>query len=129
MIMIKVMNTPISDYGSHHSGPACTIAGSLTLMPCFEFLQFHICICYDEVKKNAYHKKRSNVLHVFHSFFFRLSGCNLSERSCEALASVVSSQSSSVRKLDLSNNNLQDSGVKLLAVQLENANCKVETFR
>ncbi|XP_036943721.1 NACHT, LRR and PYD domains-containing protein 12-like isoform X2 [Acanthopagrus latus] len=60
---------------------------------------------------------------------FLLSGCNLSERSCEALASVVSSQSSSVRKLDLSNNNLQDSGVKLLAVQLENANCKVETFR
>ncbi|XP_034721221.1 protein NLRC3-like, partial [Etheostoma cragini] len=31
-----------------------------------------------------------------------LSGCNLSERSCEALSSVLSSQSSSLRELDLS---------------------------
>ncbi|XP_071399643.1 NACHT, LRR and PYD domains-containing protein 12-like [Centroberyx affinis] len=49
----------------------------------------------------------------------RLSGCNLSERSCEALASVLSSQSSSLRELDLSNNNLKDSGVKLLSAGLE----------
>ncbi|XP_034555713.1 NACHT, LRR and PYD domains-containing protein 3-like [Notolabrus celidotus] len=58
-----------------------------------------------------------------------LSGCDLSERSCEALSSVLSSQSSSLRELDLSNNELQDSGVDLLCAGLQSPNCKVESLR
>uniref|UniRef100_A0A669C833 B30.2/SPRY domain-containing protein n=1 Tax=Oreochromis niloticus TaxID=8128 RepID=A0A669C833_ORENI len=58
-----------------------------------------------------------------------LSGCNLSERSCEALSSVLSSQSSSLRVLDLSNSDLQDSGVKLLSAGLKSSHCAVETLR
>ncbi|KAM9307356.1 protein NLRC3-like isoform 2-T4 [Pholidichthys leucotaenia] len=57
-----------------------------------------------------------------------LSSCNLSERSCEALSSVLSSQSSSLRDLDLSNNDPKDSGVKILAAGLQSPHCRLETL-
>lgn len=69
-----------------------------------------------------------NVLCMFF-YNFSLKGCNLSGGSCEALASVLSSRSSCLRKLDLSNNDLLYSGVKLLSEGLKSENCALETLR
>ncbi|XP_076608825.1 NACHT, LRR and PYD domains-containing protein 12-like [Chaetodon auriga] len=58
-----------------------------------------------------------------------LDECELSHLSCEALASVLSSKSSSLRELDLSHNNLNRSGVLLLSVGLASSHCRLENLR
>ncbi|XP_026013354.1 uncharacterized protein LOC101480339 [Maylandia zebra] len=58
-----------------------------------------------------------------------LSECFLSERSCEALSTVLSSQSSRLKQLELGNNDLQHSGVQLLSVGLKSQHCTLETLR
>ncbi|KAF4073544.1 hypothetical protein AMELA_G00244420 [Ameiurus melas] len=55
--------------------------------------------------------------------------CNLKQKGCAALASILSSESSSLRELDLSWNKFTDSGVKSLSTGLENPHCKLETLR
>ncbi|XP_053534232.1 uncharacterized protein LOC108264148 isoform X10 [Ictalurus punctatus] len=58
-----------------------------------------------------------------------LSECNLTERSCSALHTVLSSESSKLTEVDLSSNTLEDSGVKLLCAGLKSPNCKLEKLR
>ncbi|XP_073729027.1 protein NLRC3-like [Misgurnus anguillicaudatus] len=58
-----------------------------------------------------------------------LSFCNLTDKSCSSLASVLSSNSSSLRELKLDNNKLQDSGVKILSDGLNNTNCKLKSLQ
>ncbi|XP_053710323.1 NLR family CARD domain-containing protein 3-like [Synchiropus splendidus] len=54
--------------------------------------------------------------------------CELSERSCPPLSSVLSSPSSSLTQLDLSENDLQDAGVELLSAGLKSPHCHLETL-
>ncbi|XP_036070504.1 NLR family CARD domain-containing protein 3 isoform X3 [Oryzias melastigma] len=56
-----------------------------------------------------------------------LSGCNLSKKSCKKLSTLIST--SSLKELDLSNNNLTDKGVKLLSEGLQSPHCGLEVLR
>ncbi|XP_048103435.1 NACHT, LRR and PYD domains-containing protein 12-like [Alosa alosa] len=58
----------------------------------------------------------------------RLAECKLSEKSCGILAAVLQSPNS-LTELDLSHNDLGDSGVQLLSKGLSSPNCKLQTLR
>ncbi|XP_026015985.1 NLR family CARD domain-containing protein 3-like isoform X2 [Astatotilapia calliptera] len=59
----------------------------------------------------------------------RLTRCGLSGTHCEVVASALKSNPSHLTELEMSNNKLQDSAVKLLCAGLESPNCRLETLR
>ncbi|XP_036387162.1 NACHT, LRR and PYD domains-containing protein 12-like [Megalops cyprinoides] len=59
----------------------------------------------------------------------RLDSCNLTETSCDTVASILQSVPSHLIELDLSYNKLGDSGVKRLCAGLKSPNCKLQRLR
>ncbi|XP_047433480.1 protein NLRC3-like isoform X1 [Mugil cephalus] len=59
----------------------------------------------------------------------RLAGCGLSQTHCEVVSSALKSNPSYLTELDLSDNDLKDSGVKYLSAGLESPNCRLDTLR
>ncbi|XP_073795574.1 NACHT, LRR and PYD domains-containing protein 3 isoform X2 [Danio rerio] len=58
-----------------------------------------------------------------------LKGGNLTDQICSALASALSSSSCCLRELDLSENRLQLSGIRLFSAGLKSPNCKLEILK
>ncbi|XP_059397283.1 NLR family CARD domain-containing protein 3-like [Carassius carassius] len=58
-----------------------------------------------------------------------LSICYLTDESCKSLALRLQSSNSSLRELDLSNNDLQNSGVKFLCAGLKSSDCTLNILR
>uniref|UniRef100_A0A8C1K6W3 Uncharacterized protein n=1 Tax=Cyprinus carpio TaxID=7962 RepID=A0A8C1K6W3_CYPCA len=58
-----------------------------------------------------------------------LASCNFSDQHCEIVASALQSSNPTLRELDLSNNNLMVSGVKLICVGLKSPNCQLNILR
>ncbi|XP_036420871.1 uncharacterized protein LOC118804491 [Colossoma macropomum] len=59
----------------------------------------------------------------------QFASCNLSELSIVTLSAALQSENSSLRELDLSYNDLQDSGLEKLSDGLKSSHCKLDILR
>ncbi|XP_051724374.1 NACHT, LRR and PYD domains-containing protein 3-like isoform X4 [Ctenopharyngodon idella] len=66
---------------------------------------------------------------VLHCRKALLADCNLTGQFCESLSSSLQSSNSLLRELDLSNNDLWDSGGKLLSDGLKSSHCQLNILR
>ncbi|XP_038129663.1 NLR family CARD domain-containing protein 3-like [Cyprinodon tularosa] len=57
-----------------------------------------------------------------------LYSCKLSQRSCIPLGSMLAAETSCLRELDLSDNDLRDDGVEILSQGLMNKKCRLEVL-
>ncbi len=61
-------------------------------------------------------------------FSCRLNDCGLTDKAVRLWLQFLD-QITNLKELNMNNNNIQDSGVKLLCTGLKNRNCKLEILR
>lgn len=101
---------------------------SCKLITCIKCLKLQIQILPKQTAKSSLnHFQCAIIVKIrYLSFLYSLAGVNLTDESCETLASILQSGNSHLVELDLSFNSLGDLGVKLLCASLSNPHNKLE---
>ncbi|XP_051746132.1 NACHT, LRR and PYD domains-containing protein 12-like isoform X11 [Ctenopharyngodon idella] len=85
---------------------------------------------FDLMKYNASYENRWRLIPaVMNCRKALLGGCGLSDRCCESLSSALQSSNTYLRELNLSSNDIRDSGVKLLSDGLTSSHCQLNILR